>query len=496
MKKILFYLIAISFISIISPISISASHLMGSDLTWKCVGQDSFLIKLVVYRDCNGIALGVSPINFVCVTTGTVTTSLSINVGIPVDITPVSNTSCTRCSDPSCSFPYGIHRYTIQGIAILSGAGSCCDIRIYWAQSARNAAITTSTGAGTADLYIEAQLNRCQNPCDNSPVFSNMPVAILCNGQDFTYSHGVYDADTFVTGGLCDSLVFNWTSPLTSKDKPIPYLGQYDYNKPIYFLGFPDTGLALPSGFHLDTETGDISFRPMKSEITIMVLNVKEYRNGKLIGIIRRDMQMIVIPCSVIAPIISTNGSPKKNMLNLGESITINFSVIDTSSKDSMFISWNKSIPNAIWSDNNGTTRTPTGTLYWKPESTQQSKFPYIFTIMVRKNSSPMNTQYSESYQIYVKKSIPTEILNEKESNKIFIYPNPSHDDCIVATSNKLFRILSAELFDTEGRLVSVYSNINSSELKIEKTELKSGNYMIRLKVSNGKTYTEMLNFR
>ena len=186
-------LVKLFFILLISLASYNgakASHLMGSDLTWRCVGQDSFLVKLVVYRDCNGISLSTSPINFYCATTGTLITSLNIGVGTPVDITPVCNSSCTRCSNPSCSFPYGIHKYTMQGIVKLSTAGSCCSIRISWAQSARNSAITTSTGAGSSDLYIEAKMNRCQNPCDNSPTFTNIPIAILCVGQDFTFNHG------------------------------------------------------------------------------------------------------------------------------------------------------------------------------------------------------------------------------------------------------------------------------------------------------------------
>ena len=152
------FIILVLVLSAFSFMKAEASHLMGSDLTWTCVGQDSFLIKLVVYRDCNGIPLNTTPINFYCATTGASITSLNINVGTPVDITPVCNSSCTRCQSSSCSFPYGIHRYTMLGIVKLSGAGSCFEIRMSWAQSARNSAITTITGAGSDDLYIEAVL--------------------------------------------------------------------------------------------------------------------------------------------------------------------------------------------------------------------------------------------------------------------------------------------------------------------------------------------------
>jgi hypothetical protein len=494
MKKLYCNFIVIAFILFISPKSVSASHLMGSDLTWTCIAQDQFLVKLVVYRDCNGILLSTAPINFKCATSGQTIKTLSIGVGTPVDITPINNGSCTRCQDLSCSFPFGIQRYTMEAIVKLNGAGSCCIIELTWHQCCRNYAITTMIEPGQTELYIEAQLNRCLNPCDNSPVFSNMPVAILCNGQDFTYSHGVYDADTIAGGGLSDSLVFSWTTPLTNDGLPLLYTGQYNYNKPIYFLGFPDTGLALPSGFHLNTETGDISFRPMENEVTVMVLNVKEYRKGQLIGIIRRDMQIMVISCDIIAPLISPNSSPKKNTVKLGESITLNFSVL-SNSEDSTFISWNKSIPNAIWTDDNGTTRTPTGTLYWKPEANQLSSLPYIFTVMVRKNSAPMNSQYSESYQIYIKKAGSSGISAETESNEICVYPNPASDACLVVLKNKKIRIKTAKVFDTEGRSVRNYSDVNSSELRVERAELSKGNYIIRVNTSDGKTFVEKLSF-
>jgi len=97
---------------------------MGAEITWTCIGQDSFLIKLVVYRDCNGITLGTSPTLVKCDTSGRIITSLNLSVGTPVDITPVCNSSCTRCQSTGCSFPYGVHRYTMQGLAILNGAAS------------------------------------------------------------------------------------------------------------------------------------------------------------------------------------------------------------------------------------------------------------------------------------------------------------------------------------------------------------------------------------
>ena len=159
-----------------------ASHMMGSDITWTCIGTDSFMIKLVVYRDCNGINLSTATIPFKCKSTGSTVTSISISRPAPVDITPTCGSSCTRCQNHSCSFPYGIEQFSYQKLVVLSGAGSCCEIVMSYSICCRNGAITT--GAAGRYLYIEAILNRCQTPCDNSPVFNSLPAQIICIGHD------------------------------------------------------------------------------------------------------------------------------------------------------------------------------------------------------------------------------------------------------------------------------------------------------------------------
>ena len=401
MKKLGFIVLLVFTLTSINQIR--ASHLMGSDLTWRCIGQDSFLVKLVVYRNCNGITLGTSPINFNCATSNSFITSLNIGVGTPVDITPVCNSSCTRCLSTACSFPYGIHKYTMQGIVKLTGAGSCCSIRISWAQSARNSAITTSTGAGTSDLYIEASLNRCQNPCDNSPYFTNVPIAILCVGQDLTFNNGVSDNDVNADGSLTDSLTYEWTEPLGGLNAPIPYLGLYAYNKAINFLGFPNDTLALPAGIHLNKHTGDIQFRPMKSEVTIMVIKVNEFRNGVKIAEIRRDLQVMVISCANNKPpTLTTFNNITSKTVCAGQPVSFNFTTFDSNSTDTAIISWSNTIPGAIWTHTNGTSKHPTATLSWTPTTTQGGSKPYGFIVTVKDNACPIKSQVSQYYEIIV----------------------------------------------------------------------------------------------
>jgi hypothetical protein len=376
---------------------------MGSDISWTCLGQDSFLVTLVVYRDCNGNTIGANSIDFHCTTSGTLITSLSVYPGTGVDITPVCNTSCTRCQSSGCSFPYGIQRYTMQGIVSLNGAGSCCSITLSWAQCCRSSAITTISTVGTDNLYTEAKLDRCISPCDNSPTFNNPPVMITCVGLDVTFLQNTQDIDTSGTGHKLDSLTYEWVSPLRAAGSSINYIGQYTYNRAIYFWGFPNDALPFPRGLHLDLQNGQIQFRPMKAEITIMVVKVNEFRNGVKIAELRREMEVIVISCTGHRPIISTLNNVRSKNVCVGDTVSYTFSTIDTTSTDSIRLSSDSSIPGAIWTDSNGLALQPSATLKWVPTSAYVSNLPYTFIVTARSNTCPINMVTTQSYQITVK---------------------------------------------------------------------------------------------
>jgi hypothetical protein len=387
------------FLLLVSNIPRLNANTMGSEISWTCIGQDSFLITLVVYRDCNSNALGTGVMYFKCATSGAAITSLNTNPGTGIDITPVCNTSCTKCQSTGCSFPYGIDKYTMQGIVRLNAAGTCCNINLSWQQCCRNNSI--STGAAGVNFYTTAMLNRCQNPFNNSPTFSNAPVGILCVGQDFTFRSGIQDIDVNSTGGIADSFTYEWAQPLSSAGGYISYTGQYTYDKPIYFWGFPNDALPFPKGIHLDPETGDIQFRPMKAEATVMVVQVNEFRNGIKIGEIRREMEYIVMNCtSNNPPSLST---VSKNIFCPGKPITFTFSTNDPNAYDTVTISCSNSIPGATWTSTNGQSKHPTGTFTWTPVDSNVSSLPYTFIVTAKDNVCPVYATYSQSYQITVK---------------------------------------------------------------------------------------------
>jgi hypothetical protein len=404
----------------------SYASISGAEIGWNCLGGDSFLIKVIVYNDCNGSALGTLPVNIKCQATGVTIANMSLTLPAGVDITPYCNTSCSRCQSSTCSFPYGIKKYEYQGIVNLSAGGSCCNVIISTTYGTRSTAITT--GAAGSNFYTEAMLKRCQTPCDNSPVFTNPPVQILCSGQEYNFNHGAKDTDYNLNGGLSDSLTYEWDYPLSAANTTVAYSGSYAYNRSIYFWGFPTETLPSPRGLHLDAHTGDIQFRPMRTEQTVMVLKVNVYRNSGKIAEIRRELLMFVIACSTNnSPVITTPNNVRSKSVCAGQTVSFSFSTSDPNSSDTVRLNWNNGISGATWTTSSGTAKFPTATLTWTPTANDAGKLPHTFTLTAKDNACPQNALTTQHYQVIVN-PIPEATITVSDSGcgKFFFdaFPN------------------------------------------------------------------------
>ncbi|MBT3421865.1 MAG: T9SS type A sorting domain-containing protein [Bacteroidetes bacterium] len=409
MKKQTFLALAL-FISLSFFVKAQTGYL-GGDITWTCIGSDSFIIKMVLYKDCNQAAMPDSiqmPIK--CKSTGTLIQNLTIMKPPPVDITPTCGATSTRCQDPNSTFPYGIEQYTYSKLIVIPSSVSCCEISMSYTACCRSKAFTNIQG--NSPFHLEAWLNRCISPCDNSPSFTNPPIAIICKDQDFVFCHGVVDIDVGGSGGLLDSLSYEWVAPKISSTAIVTYNSPFTFDKSMYFWGYPNEKLPFPRGFHLDQICGGIQFRPDSFGFSSMAEKVTEFRNGqKIIGETTREIAIIVIQCPKNnAPVLA--GPYYKETCATS---TVHFSIHtnDYDSKDTLLISWNGSISGALWNDNNKVVKHPTGTLSWTPAKEDASDIPYVFTVTVKDDACPVNGSATRAYQILVKP------LPEAEHTKI-----------------------------------------------------------------------------
>jgi gliding motility-associated-like protein len=406
---------------------LKADHLMGSDITWKCLGSDTFLITVTVYRDCNGISMPGQSFDITCGDKkgGGTITSISTTQSKGKDITPVCKKSCSKCGkvvntaygDPKCKFPYGIELYTFTAKVIFakqSGFKGCCNAKISWEQCCRSGTLTC--GGNWQNFHVEATINRCAKPnCDNSPVFRNPPIAIICKGQCFSYNPGMTDPDVN-SNGEADSLVYSIVKPLTGTGAFVTYTGNYTYDKPLLFDSFPKkNALWNPpscSGFHLDSFNGDLQFKPTKVEQTVMAIQVQEYTKdpttGKpvLKGTTRRDIQLIIMACPsnhvpTLTGIDGTNYNDYDVCANNLACFTINSNDVDND--DTVSVDWNNALASlGATFKTEKLKKHPRSTFCWKPTSAQVRTYPYQFVVTAQDDACPLNGRTQRSFRIHV----------------------------------------------------------------------------------------------
>lgn len=145
MKNLYRSLIVLSLIFTGYVKSVNASHVAGVDFNYVCVGQDSFLITLNVFRDCSGIPAPTSPtVTFSSSCGSSFSQSLVLQNGSTG--TEVSQLCAASISNSTCnggSLP-GMQQYIYTAIVVL--APPCNDWTMSWSECNRNSSVNL-TGA-------------------------------------------------------------------------------------------------------------------------------------------------------------------------------------------------------------------------------------------------------------------------------------------------------------------------------------------------------------
>ena len=224
-----------------------ASHILGGEITYRCLGNGLFEFTIKVYRDCNGIPWTQTAM---ALQGPQGTTNLPIIPGSPDDISPrCPGSTYLSCNPPTSATGQNqgsVARYVFRGIVDLSALGP--------APPAGYTFNTTQAGNGipccrptidnsTADNgsqtlmvkmfpYRDPNTNLLLSPaqlCDNSPEFATDPTSFaVLNPVDTIFMQSLaFDPDL-------DSTRFGIDFPLgTSVTAPYAYTAPYTVNNPI-----------------------------------------------------------------------------------------------------------------------------------------------------------------------------------------------------------------------------------------------------------------------
>ena len=181
--------------------------------------------------------------------------------------------------------------FTGQVILPLSFAG----YHLYFHNFSRNITIDNlfdpnQTGIGYYAFIPPTLVN------NSSPVWIGIPTPFLCITDTTTFINSASDPDG-------DQLIFSFETPynsVTNQGGIQPPPGQLPWPIPEVTWN-PGFSTAQPFGTggysFINGATGLTSYLPPIQGNYVVAVEVKEFRNGQLIGVTRRDLQLQAIPC-------------------------------------------------------------------------------------------------------------------------------------------------------------------------------------------------------
>tara|TARA_B110000263_G_scaffold110800_2_gene96879 strand:+ start:9086 stop:12514 length:3429 start_codon:yes stop_codon:yes gene_type:complete len=312
MKRLVF-----SFVLLMFSFNSFSSHLMGGEITWKCIksGPDigKYIFTMKVYRDCSGITVSTLT-QTIQVWNHPSVVSFDIDFLLNQDVSPVCDPTNSGNPQLDCASgdPGSVEEYIFESQPIqLPGVPPNIGWQFTWDNCCRNAAITNILNPSSAGFTLRASMYPFidpstgvavpADPCfDSSPEFKEQPKTILCTGFPFSYSHNAADEEL-------DELIYSWGEPLDDfglvYNPPIDPL-PLTYNAP-YTISSP-----LPGNPTLDPTTGEISYDANVSGNFVTCVKVQAWRCNQLVAEIFREVQVVLISCPTMPASPIPNNPP------------------------------------------------------------------------------------------------------------------------------------------------------------------------------------------
>lgn len=300
MKSVMnkFFFILILALGTAIPSEINATHIVGGDISYRCLGNDFYEVTLTLRRDCiNGAedapfdeqaAVGIFD------KTGRKLDFLS-RFGILY--MPFMGADTIRSNVPDCALegdPICVSEavYISQVYLPFREQGYVLTYQRCCRNGTLNNIINPLETGATRTLCISRE---SQLECNSGPAFGEFPDIIACANEEFIFDASATDPDG-------DALTYRLITPNTgaSIDYPKP---QPPWNPPYnnfveYADGFSDEDmLGSGSALTIDENTGLITATPSAVGQYLVGIMVEEWKDGVVVGETRRDFEINVRVC-------------------------------------------------------------------------------------------------------------------------------------------------------------------------------------------------------
>ena len=269
-----------------------ATHIVGGEMTYKCLGNNEYELRLVIYRDCYNGNPGAYFDNPAYVGLYNQSGDLVDELEMPwlmVDDT-LSPTLSGEClvAPPDVCVHTSFYLDTIQLQPIPGG------YTLYYQRCCRNGTINNIISPLTTGATFSVSISEtAMLECNSSAQFNNWPPILICVNEPVDFDHSASDSDG-------DSLVYSLCTPLDGATQLVPYPtpSQQTIPNPVVWQA-PYSGSNMLGGVPLtiNPQTGFLTGIPNTVGQFVVGVCVEEYRDGNLISTTRRDFQYNVGVC-------------------------------------------------------------------------------------------------------------------------------------------------------------------------------------------------------
>ncbi len=280
---------------LLMPTKARASHIVGGEITFECLGNNQYRIILDIYRDCfygNPAAYFDNPAHV-----GIFNASNFLVQQINMPFTGQDDTLSAIFSDPCLFDPGDVCVHTTRYEKVVTLPAIPGGYQLVYQRCCRNQTISNIYNPDQTGMTLVTYMSeQSMLECNNSPDFTFIPPIFICVNKPIDFDHSAIDAEG-------DSLVYRLCTPYegatySNPYPPIPSAPPYDtvdWVDPPYnldnVLGTDSTVLAI------DPNTGFMTGVPTNQGQFVVGVCVDEYRNGQLISSMRRDFQYNVGQC-------------------------------------------------------------------------------------------------------------------------------------------------------------------------------------------------------
>jgi Secretion system C-terminal sorting domain len=270
---------------------VQASHYYGFDLTYECLGPDSFRIWHMGVWDCAAVS-NLLP--------NVVITPLTGSCGAPTiypwvlasqsSMSPFPPSTITNCVNPGSTINSYLTRKYYRDVKFPTAA--TCAYNVSFGTCCRSGSSNSMPGSQSYYMQIDT-LHVNASSCNSSPQWDGPPVLYIFAGQPHIYDQSATDPDG-------DSVAYRFTPSLAAAGTSVNYNPGYS----------PTSPLGATYTFNLDPVTGILEVVPGSAanfQFGYMVVTAEEWRNGVKIGEVNRETILLASP---FASLCAGNNAP------------------------------------------------------------------------------------------------------------------------------------------------------------------------------------------